>query len=135
MVTYVFWDIENVSIHNLGRIMERIGTNEGDTERYAVYSRIKESRTRSLIEEGWLLVPAGNASRNSADNKIKLMIEALMETADDSINKIIIITEDKGFRKIAKTIIERGIGLEIICGSKNPAWIDELRSYAVSYRG
>jgi hypothetical protein len=115
--------------------MDRVAANEGETVRYAVYSRIKESRTRSLTEAGWLLVPAGNVSRNSADNKIKLMIEALLETADDSINKIIIITEDKGFRRIAKTIIERGIGLEIICGSKNPAWIDELRSYAVSYRG
>jgi hypothetical protein len=126
MASYFFWDIENVSFHNLENIMARVRRSSGDTITYAVYSRIKESRIDVLLEHGWILVPAENSSRNSADKKIKEMIGAIIEKKGTMPEKITIITEDAGFYKISKQILEYGIHLEIICGTKNPAWIKKL---------
>ena len=126
MASYFFWDIENVSFHNLGNVMTRVRKSDGNTISYAVYSKIKESRKDVLLENGWILVPTEGISRNSADNKIKEMIESITEDKINLPEKIFIITEDTGFYKISKEILENGIHLEIICGTKNPAWIKKL---------
>ena len=49
MNAVISWDIENVSIHNLDRIMERIGDTGDYTKRYVVYSKIKGPELRVLI--------------------------------------------------------------------------------------
>jgi hypothetical protein len=126
MTSYFFWDIENVSFHNLEHIMARVRKSDGNTISYAVYSRIKESRRDVLLENGWMLVPANNNSRNSADNKIKEIIHSIIGETDNLPEKISIITEDAGFYKTSKQILEKGVQLEIICGTKNPAWIKRL---------
>lgn len=126
MASYFFWDIENVSFHNLENIMTRVRGSDEDTIMYAVYSRIKESRKNVLLKNGWILVPAESSSRNSADNKIKEMIGLIIEKNGNLPEKITIITEDAGFYKISKQILENGINLEILCGTKNPAWIKKL---------
>lgn len=126
MTTYVFWDIENVSIHNLAKIMDRVRAVDGDAEKFAVYSKIKESRTVLLIDNGWTPVRTEGIFRNSADTTIKRMIESVLEQNDKSVKSIIIITEDKGFRRISERVIRSGISLEIICGTKSPAWIQRL---------
>ena len=126
MASYFFWDIENVSFHNLENIMTRLRKTDGHTISYAVYSKIKESRKEVLLENGWTLAPTEGISRNSADNKIKEMIESIMGDTNNLPEKIFIITEDTGFYKISKRIIGNGIPLEIICGTKNPAWIKQL---------
>ncbi|MCU0820991.1 MAG: hypothetical protein MUC95_00770 [Spirochaetes bacterium] len=126
MTSYFFWDIENVSFHNLDNIMIRVRESEGETISCAVYSRIKESRKEVLLENGWILVPTEGVARNSADKKIKVMIELIIGDKNNQPKKISIITEDRGFYKISKQIIEKGINLEIICGTKNPPWIKKL---------
>ncbi len=126
MITYIFWDIENVSIHNLERIMERVNNIQGDIKRYVVYSKIKEARKKALLDNSWILTDTGLISRNSADIKIKEMIDEILEDESNRVNKIILITEDKGFYKTAKKIIAGGIEVEVICGTKNPAWVKRL---------
>jgi len=126
MMTVVFWDIENVSIHNLERIMERIRSINGGTKRYVVYSKIKEARKEALLDNGWMLIDTGEISRNSADKKIKDMIDGILEDEDKQPDKIILITEDKGFYKTAKKIKACGIDVEVICGRKNPDWACRL---------
>jgi len=127
MAIFFFWDIENVSFHNLGNIMSRVSECDGKTMPYVVYSKIKESRKDVLLEHGWMLVQAESVSRNCADRKIKEMIRSVLEDEDSLPEKIFIITEDKGFFKISKEILGRGIQLEILCSTKNPPWIHRLR--------
>jgi hypothetical protein len=127
MAIYFFWDIENVSFHNLGNIMVRVHECNGKTIPCVVYSKIKESRKDVLLEQGWMLLQAESVSRNCADRKIKEMIRSVLEDENSLPEKIFIITEDKGFFKISKEILGRGIPLEILCGTKNPPWIHKLR--------
>jgi hypothetical protein len=126
MMTVIFWDIENVSIHNLERIMDRISGIPGNTVRYVVYSKIKEARKQSLLDNGWILTDTGQIGRNSADIKIKEMIDDVLCDENRLVGKIIIISEDKGFYKIAKRIKEQGIGVEVICGTKSPGWVERV---------
>jgi len=126
MMTVIFWDIENVSIHNLERIMERIRSISSDTKKYVVYSKIKEARKEALLDNGWILIDTGEISKNSADKKIKDMIDGILEDEDKQTDKIILITEDKGFYKTAKKIKACGIDVEVICGTKNPDWAGRL---------
>lgn len=126
MTSYFFWDIENVSFHNLDTIMARVRASDGTIVSYVVYSRIKESRKGVLLDNGWILVPTESISRNSADNKIKVMIASIIEDKRNPPEKICIITEDAGFYKISRQIIENGIQLEILCGTKHPDWIKQL---------
>jgi len=126
MMTVVFWDIENVSIHNLDRIMERIRSISSGTKRYVVYSKIKEARKEALLDNGWILIDTGAISSNSADKKIKDMIDGILEDEGKLPGKIILITEDKGFYKTAKKIKACGIDVEVICGTKNPEWVRRL---------
>jgi len=127
MISYFFWDIENVSFHNLDRIMKRVHEIEGEIKLYAVYSKIKDGRKAVLIDNGWSLIDTGQISRNSADHKIKEMINSILENQKSTAAKFILITEDKGFFKISEQIISEGIGLEIICGTKDPQWIKDLK--------
>lgn len=109
--------------------MKRVHETEGELKLYVVYSRIKETRTFQLTDSGWELIYTGIISKNSADYKIKNMINSLIENEDIKPSKIFLITEDKGFSKISKKIIERGIQLEIITGKKNPQWIKDLNMF------
>lgn len=126
MMTVVFWDIENVSIHNLDRIMERIRNISSGTKRYVVYSKIKEARKEALLDNGWILIDTGEISSNSADKKIKDMIDGILEDDGKLPDKIVMITEDKGFYKTAKKIKACGIDVEVICRTKNPDWVRRL---------
>lgn len=126
MVSYFFWDIENVSFHNLERIMDRVHEIEGEKKLYIVYSRIKEGRKVQLVENGWVLIQTAGISRNSADYKIKEMINSILEDNEFLPGKIFLITEDKGFYKISQQVITKGIHLEVICGTKDPQWIKDL---------
>jgi hypothetical protein len=126
MTAYFFWDIENVSFHNLESIMARVNSVGCVAACYVVFSRIKGARKAILIENGWILIETGAISKNSSDNKIKLMLEEILADSKNDIEKIFLITEDKGFSRISKKIIQKGIPLEIICGTKNPAWIQQL---------
>ncbi len=126
MITYIFWDIENVSIHNLERIMEQTGNIQGETRRYVVFSKIKDARKKALLENGWILTDTGLISRNSADKKIKEMIDAVLDDDVIVVDKIIIISEDKGFYKTAKRIQACGLKVGIICGTKSPEWVERL---------
>ena len=56
MITLIFWDIENVSIYNLDRIMDHILLIQGNNERYVVYSKIKEARKQALVDKEWILI-------------------------------------------------------------------------------
>ncbi len=125
--TYFFWDIENVSFHNLDRIMKQVHESEGEMKLYAVFSKIKEARKVQLLENGWILIDTGNISKNSADFKIKEMIFSILENKTCIPEKIFLITEDKGFYKISQRIIMKGIHLEVICGTKSPQWIRTLK--------
>jgi len=134
MTIYFFWDIENVSFHNLKRIMEHVNSASKQAGNsilkiflFAVYSRIKESRKIELTENGWELVLTAGAARNSADLKIKEMINSILDNKAAETGKIFLITEDRGFYKISQRIISSGIQLEIICGTKNPQWIKDLK--------
>jgi len=129
MLSYFFWDIENVSIHNLEKIMDRVRAIEGEVRLFAVYSKIKESRKTQLVENGWILTPSGEISKNSADHKIKNMIESILGDQGITTGNIFLITEDKGFYKISQKIIQKGINLEIITGTKNPDWIKDLKKF------
>jgi hypothetical protein len=128
MKSYFFWDIENVSIHNLGKIMDIVLGTPGDRYLYAVFSKIKESRKVDLSANGWTLVRTKGISRNSADKEIKKIIESLIEIEKDFPEKIFLISEDKGFAKISQRIISKGIQLEVIRGSKDPQWIKDLET-------
>lgn len=131
MITYIFWDIENVSFHNLERIMDRISNIKDNTQRYVVYSKIKEERKTDLLANSWILIDTGEISKNSADKKIKSMIDEILEDENIHIDKIIIISEDKGFYKTAKKIITRGVQVEIICGTKNPSLVKQLKEFPI----
>lgn len=126
MITLIFWDIENVSIYNLDRIMDHILLIQGNNERYVVYSKIKEARKQALVDKEWILINTGLIGRNSADVKIKEMIDGVLCDDNRAVGKIIIISEDKGFYKTAMKIKSRGIGLEIICGKKYPKWVERV---------
>ena len=126
MVTYYFWDIENVSFHNLERIMKHVHETSGPKKQYVVYSKIKESRKDRLAEVGWELVKTTGIYKNSADNVMKEMIESILDDNDIAAKKIVLITEDKGFYKISQQVIIAGIELEVICGRKDPEWIKKL---------
>lgn len=126
MVTYYFWDIENVSFHNLERIMKHVHETSGPKKQYVVYSKIKESRKDRLTEVGWELVRTTGIYKNSADNVMKEMIESILDDNDIAAKKIVLITEDKGFYKISQQVIIAGIELEVICGRKDPEWIKKL---------
>jgi hypothetical protein len=126
MTAYFFWDIENVSFHNLEKIMARVKGVECETACYVVFSKIKEARKDVLIENGWVLIETGAISKNSSDNRIKLMLEEILANGKNDIKKIFLITEDKGFSRISKKIMQSGIQLEILCGTKDPAWIHTL---------
>lgn len=126
MATIFFWDIENVSFHNLHRIMIRVNETAGEVQQYVVFSKIKESRKIILSENKWILVPTHEISKNSADYKIKEMIYSAVEIKNLLPEKIFLITEDKGYFKICREIISKGIKLEIITGTKNPQWIKDL---------
>ena len=127
MLSYFFWDIENVSFHNLDRVMQHVHETTGAAELYVVYSKIKEARKVRLIENGWLLVQTEGISKNSADHKIEEMINLILAGRENLPEKITLITEDKGFYKISQQIIARGIQLEVICATKDPQWIKELK--------
>lgn len=126
MITYFFWDIENVSFHNLEKIMQYTGKSE-EEKLYVIYSKIKEARKVQLTEEGWILIQTENPGKNSADYKIQEMIELILNERSTLPMKIFLITEDKGFSKISRKIIENGIELEVICGTKDPQWIKDLK--------
>ncbi|HPB81670.1 MAG TPA: hypothetical protein PK200_06500 [Spirochaetota bacterium] len=126
MMTYYFWDIENVSFHNLERIMKHVHETSGPKKQYVVYSKIKESRKDRLAEVGWELVKTTGIYKNSADNVMKEMIESILDDNDIAAKKIVLITEDKGFYKISQQVIIAGIELEVICGRKDPEWIKKL---------
>ena len=128
MVSYFFWDIENVSFHNLPDIMERVRKTEGEVLLYVVFSKIKDARKVQLIEDGWKLIQTTGIAKNSADNKIKEMIDSILEETIPP-DKIFLITEDKGFFKISKQIIKNNIQLEIIRGTKDPQWIKDLKTH------
>ncbi len=126
MTTFIFWDIENVSFHNLERIMEHTVNIKGDIKRYVVFSKIKEARKEVLTLNGWTLADAGLISKNAADKKIKSMIDEVLADNNNRAGKIIIISEDKGFYKTAKRIMSSGTDVEIICGTKNPEWVRRI---------
>jgi len=126
MTTYFFWDIENVSFHNLERIMKHTGKTE-DEKLYVVYSKIKDSRKEQLLENGWILIQTEGISHNSADYKIQEMIQLILKEKSSLPGKVYLITEDKGFYKISQQIIDSGIKLEIICATKDPQWIKNLK--------
>ncbi|PKL17851.1 MAG: hypothetical protein CVV49_08710 [Spirochaetae bacterium HGW-Spirochaetae-5] len=126
MSIFFFWDIENVSFHNLERIMLHTGRDE-DEKRYVVYSKIKEARKEKLLEKGWVLVETDGISKNSADYKIQNMIQTILENRSSLPDKIYLITEDKGFFNISQKIIDTGIKLEIICSTKDPQWVKDLK--------
>lgn len=126
MTAYFFWDIENVSFHNLKRIMQFTGPGK-DEKLYVVYSKIKEERKEKLLENGWELIHTGCIARNSADHMIKDMIKKILKEQSSLPYKIYLITEDKGFFNISQQIIDNGIKLEIICATKNPQWIKDLK--------
>ncbi|HOO73184.1 MAG TPA: hypothetical protein PK926_15610 [Spirochaetota bacterium] len=128
MSTHYFWDIENVSFHNLHAIMDHVAKADGAIQCHVVFAKIKEARKEALMDHGWQLTSTEGCSRNSADIKIKEMIEALLDNAGSDVEKIVIITEDSGFLKIGRRIIEEGIDLEVICATKDPAWVRELAS-------
>jgi len=127
MKSYFFWDIENVSFHNLEKIMTIVREVNGDIKLYTIYSKIKESRKSSLAENGWELVQTEGIGRNSADKVIVNMLESIISTENNLPESIYLITEDKGFFKISQKIISKGIHLEVICGTKNPQWIKDLK--------
>jgi len=127
MCSYFFWDIENVSFHNLEKIMKRVHETSCDVKLYAVYSKIKEARKSCLSENGWELVQTDGIARNSADSRIQNMIGSVLDSENNLPEQIILITEDKGFFKISREIIGKGIHLEVICGTKNPQWIKNLK--------
>ncbi len=131
MATYFFWDIENVSFHNLERIMEHTGKSDAEIL-YVVYSKIKEARKEKLQESGWILIQTEGISRNSADYKIQEMIQLILKKEPPLPDKIFLITEDKGFYNISQQIIDTGIKLEIICATKDPQWIKDLKFHNCS---
>lgn len=63
MLSYFFWDIENVSFHNLDKIMKHADDPEICKKLYVVYSKIKEARKVILIENGWIPVQTGEISK------------------------------------------------------------------------
>lgn len=126
MAVYFFWDIENVSFHNLDRITAMTDKSRNEIL-YVVYSKIKEARKIKLIEKGWILIQTSEISKNSADKKIQEMIALILDDKVNDIEKIYLITEDKGFSKISQKIIDNGIDLTVICGTKNPQWIQNLK--------
>jgi hypothetical protein len=126
MITYYFWDIENVSFHNLERIMKHVHESSEPKKLFVVYSKIKESRKDRLTEVGWELVRTMGIYKNSADNVIKEMIQSILDDIHNSAKKIVLITEDKGFNKISQQVIIAGIELEILCGRKDPEWRKKL---------
>ncbi len=128
MSTHYFWDIENVSFHNLDVIMEHIRATNGYIRCYVVYAKIKAARKDTLIDHGWELIKTEGIGRNSADKKIIEMIRTLLDS-DSNAEKIVIISEDKGFYKIGRTVIDRGLDVEIICSTKNPLWVHDLADY------
>jgi hypothetical protein len=125
MSVFFFWDIENVSFHNLEGIMLHTGRDK-DEKLYVVYSKIKEARKERLLEKGWILVETEGIAKNSADYKIQNMIEIILEERSPLPDKIFLITEDRGFFNISQKIIDTGIKLEIICSTKDPQWIKNL---------
>lgn len=127
MAVYFFWDIENVSFHNLERIMLHTGKT-ADEKLYVVYSKIKETRKEKLLENGWILIETEGIAKNSADYKIQDMIQLLLENKSSLPDKIYLITEDKGFFNISQKIIDAEISLEIICSTKDPQWIKDLKN-------
>ncbi len=129
MSTYYFWDIENISFHNFERIMDHVRLEKDDVQCYVVFAKIKEAHKEVLKTHGWQLFMTEEISRNSADMKIKDMIEILIENDQTDVRKIVLITEDKGFKKTGKKIIEKGYDVEIICATKNPTWVNELAAY------
>lgn len=127
MKSYFFWDIENVSFHNLEKIMKIAKAVNGDKKLFTVYSKIKESRKPSLSENGWELIQTEGIGRNSSDRMIIKMIDAVITGENDLPENIFLITEDKGFFNISQKIISKGIHLEVICGTKDPQWIKDLK--------
>jgi hypothetical protein len=103
-------------------------TGKTDEEKlYVVYSKIKEARKEKLIENGWILIETSGIAKNSADYKIQDMILFILKEKSPLPEKIYLITEDKGFFNISQKIIDAGIKLEIICSTKDPQWIKELK--------
>ncbi len=134
MSTHYFWDIENVSFHNLDAVMDRVSGEKDNVVCHVVFAKIKDARREALTARGWNLVETEGISRNSADRKIKEMIESLLEDPESDIEKVVIISEDKGFRKIGKRIIDRGLDIEIFCATKDPAWVRELMHYKETFK-
>jgi hypothetical protein len=106
--------------------MKYVHAAEGELKLYVVYARIKEARKALLLENGWILVQASEISKNSADYKIKEIINSVLEDKENIPRKIFLITEDKDYYKIAQQVIAKGIRLEVITGTKNPQWIRNL---------
>ena len=106
--------------------MKSVKEETGVIKLFVVYSKIKEDRKTHLIDNGWVLIKTDGISKNSADIKIQEMISHILEDTNNLPQKITLITEDKGFFKISRQIINNGIELEIICGTKNPRWIKNL---------
>lgn len=107
--------------------MKRVHETDGEIKSYVVYSKIKEERKEELLDNGWVLIQTAEISKNSADYRIKEMINTLLEDNNNKPKKIFLITEDKGFYKISLQISKSGIELEIICGTKDPQWISDLK--------
>lgn len=131
MNTYFFWDIENVSFHNLDYIMNFVNAEKGTAICYIVYARMKQAHKEVLIKKNWKLCEADSISKNSADKIIIQMIENLLSQDMDSLKKIFLISEDKGFKFISRKIIAKGVDLEIICATKRPPWMQKLENYTV----
>ena len=48
MTDYFFWDIENVSFHNLDAIMKHVNDSKHDESCYVIYAKIKEARKEEI---------------------------------------------------------------------------------------
>ncbi len=135
MSTHYFWDIENVSFHNLKILMDRVNGEKDNVVCHVVFAKIKDTRREALTARGWKLVETEGIARNSADKKIKDMIRNLLDDPGSDAEKVVIISEDKGFRKTGMSIIEKGLDLEIICATKDPGWVRELMKYKETFKG
>ncbi len=115
--------------------MDRVNGEKDNVVCHVVFAKIKDTRREALTARGWKLVETEGIARNSADKKIKDMIRNLLDDPGSDAEKVVIISEDKGFRKTGMSIIEQGLDLEIICATKDPGWVRELMKYKETFKG
>lgn len=134
-LTAVLWDVENVSLHSVSTIIERLNEDHkiSNALAFADWTKVKSEKALSFAKYSFEMIhtPHINGLKNSAD--ISMVTHGLnILYHHPNISNFILITGDADFRPLLMELKKEGKYIEIICDSQNASL--DLVSMADDYK-